>query len=79
MYTPMGWNPADYIASTSVGVTPPGGATDHGDDGETLGRRRVGVPLSSGGNIIRGVPPHWGVHKEASDDYRVKDGLPPHT
>ena len=32
------------------GVPPPGDTTDNGDDGETRVRRKVRVPLGSGGN-----------------------------
>ena len=39
----------------SGGVPPPGGATDHRDDSGTWVRWRVGVPLGSGGNGIRGA------------------------
>ena len=45
------------------GVQPPGGTTDHGDETETRGRRRVGVTLGIGGNGDRGDPPHQGVHQ----------------
>ena len=35
-----------------------GGAMDHGDDGETWDRRRVGVSNGRGGDELRGDPPH---------------------
>ena len=43
------------------------GLTDHGDNSETQGRRRVGVPLGSGGNKICRDPPNQGVHQEVED------------
>ena len=57
------------------GFPPPFRATDHGDVGEEHGRRRVGVPLSSVGNIIHEAPPHRGVHQEAAGDHGGKGGL----
>ena len=39
-------------------VTPSGSATDHKDNGETQGRRGVGVPIGREGGGIRGAPPH---------------------
>ena len=60
------------------GVLPSSGATDHGDDGETQGRRRVGVTIGRGGNGSRGSPPHRGVHQEVSDDHSGEGGLPPY-
>ena len=60
------------------GVPTLGGIMDHGDDGETRGRRRVGVPLGSRGNGIRGDPPHQGVHQEAAGEHSGKCVLPPH-
>ena len=47
------------------GVPPPGGATDQRDAIEMWGRRRVGVPIGSGGNGSRGDLPHLGVHQES--------------
>ena len=46
------------------GVPPSGGTTDHRYYGKTRGRRRVGVPISKGGDGIRGYPPHRGVHQD---------------
>ena len=40
------------------GVPPPGDTMNYGADGETWGRRRVGVPPGSGGNGSHGDPPH---------------------
>ena len=60
------------------GVQPPGGATDHRDDGETRVRRRVGVPHSSGGDGSRGAPPHRGVNQEAEGDHGRNGGLSHH-
>ena len=54
-----------------------GGATDHEDDDETRVRRRVGVPISSGGDGSCGAPPHQGVNQKASDNHRGEGGLPP--
>ena len=49
------------------GVPTLGGATDHGDDIETRGRRRVVLP-SGGGSYGRcGATPHRGVHQEAEE------------
>ena len=59
-------------------ILPLGGATDHGDDVKTRGRRRVGVPLGSGGNGSRGAPPHGVVHQEAAGKLSGKGGMPPH-
>ena len=59
------------------GVPPSGGTTDNGDDGETRGRRRVGVPIGSRGDGSRGDPPHRGVHQEASAVHRGEGGMPP--
>ena len=56
-------------AQGTDGVPPLVGATDHGNDGETRGRWRVGVPSSRGGNVCHGDPPHRGVHQEAADDH----------
>ena len=52
-------------------VPPSGDAMDHGDDGETRGRRRVGVVVSivRGGNGLCGDPPHWGIHQNTADDH----------
>ena len=60
------------------GVPPLGGTKDHGADGETRDRRRVGVPCSSGVNGSRGSPPHRGIHQEMTDIHSRKGGLPPH-
>ena len=60
------------------GVPPQGDLTYHGDDGETRGRRRVLVTLSSGGNRYRGATPHQGVHQEAIFNHIGKGGLKPH-
>ena len=49
-------------AQVPGGVPPLGGVTDHRDEGKTRGRRRLVVPLGSGGNGNRRDPPHWGVH-----------------
>ena len=51
------------------GISPSGSAIDHGDVRETRGRRRVVVPISSGGNGSRKAPPHRGVHQEAAEDH----------
>ena len=59
-------------------VPPRGSTTNHGDDGETWGRQRVGVSLSSGGNVSRGDPTYWGVHQEVSGDHIGKGILSPH-
>ena len=40
------------------GVPPLDRARDHGDDGKTRFRQRLGVPLGSGGNGSRGDPPY---------------------
>ena len=45
------------------GVPPSVGAADHKDDGETRGRRRVGVPISRRVNGSSGDPLHMGVHQ----------------
>ena len=58
-------------------VPPPGGTEDHMDDGEKRVRRRVGVPLGSGGKGSHGYPPHMGIHQETASDYSGKGGLPP--
>ena len=44
------------------GITQSGGATYHEDDDETLGRRRVGVSSSIGGDELHGDPPHQIIH-----------------
>ena len=44
------------------GVSPTGGITDHRTDGKDWGRRRVVVPLGSGGNKRCGAPPTREVH-----------------
>ena len=59
------------------GVPPPGGMTDHEDDGKKRGRRRVGVPIGCGGNGIRWDPLHWSVHQEAEYYHRGEGDLPP--
>ena len=58
-------------------VPPSGGATDHGDDGETRGRRRMGVPISRGGNGRRRAPHHRGVHQEVAHEHSGEGGLTP--
>ena len=58
-------------------VPPLCGATDHRDDGETRGRRRVGVLIGREGYGSCGDPNHWGVHQEAVDDHSIEDVLPP--
>ena len=45
-----------YVQGTD-GIPSSGGATDHGDAGETRGRRRVGVTISRCGDGCRGDPP----------------------
>ena len=60
------------------GVQPPGGATDHGDDGKTWGRRGVGLSSGRGGDGLSGDPPHQSIHKEAADNHSGEGGLPPH-
>ena len=52
-------------------VPPSGGATYHGDDGETWGRRRVVVSRGRGGDGLCRDPPHMSMHKEAADDHIV--------
>ena len=59
------------------GVPSSGGATDHGDDGKTQGRRRVGVPISRRGDGSLGVPTHHSVYQEAADNHIGEGGLPP--
>ena len=73
----MGCDRGDVIGPG--GVPSPGRATDHGDDGETRGRQRVGVTLSISVNGSRGDPPHQGVYQEAGGDHSGKGSLPPHT
>ena len=63
-------------AQGTDGVPPLSGATDNGDDGETWGRRRVGVPRSRGGDGILWDPPHRSIHQEAADDHSGEGGLP---
>ena len=58
------------------GVPPSGGAMDHGDDGETRGRRRVGVSSGRGGDGLCRDPPHHGIHQETTDDHSREGGLP---
>ena len=57
------------------GVTPPGGATDHRDDGEKWGRRRVGVYRGRVGDGLRGDPPHRSIYTEAAYDHIREGGL----
>ena len=57
-------------------ISTSGGATDHGDDGETWVRRRVGVSSNRGGDGLRRAPPHWSIHKEATDNHIREGGLP---
>ena len=59
------------------GVSPSVGATDHGDNGKTWGRQRVGVTSGSEGDVSHGAPTHRGVHQEAVDNHSRKGGLPP--
>ena len=61
----------------SDGIPPSGGATDHGDDGETRGSRRLGVPISRRGDGSRGATPHRGVHQEVADNHSGEGGLSP--
>ena len=56
-------------------ISPSVGATDHGDDGKTWGRWRVGVSRGRGGNGIRGDPPHRSIHQEVADDHIVEGGI----
>ena len=65
-------------AQGTGGVPPSGGATDHGYDGETRGRLRVGAPIDSGGDGNRWASPHWIVHQEAKEDHSGEGVLPPH-
>ena len=51
------------------GILPAGGAMDHGDDGETWGRQRVGISSRRGGNGLCRDPPHDSTHKEATDNH----------
>ena len=65
-------------AQGTGGVPPQFSATDHGDDRETQGRRKLGSPLSSRGTVICGDTTHWGEQQEAAGDHSEKGGLPPH-
>ena len=60
------------------GVPPPGGATDHGDDVEMRGRRRVVLSLGIGGNGDRGDQPNQGVYPETAGNHNGKGGLSPY-
>ena len=60
-----------------VGVPPLGGTKYHRDDRKTRGRRRLGVPCSSGGNGIRRSPPHRGIHQEMTDIHIGKGACGP--
>ena len=57
-------------------ILPLGGATDHGRDVKTWDRRRVGLPLGSGGNGNRGFPPHQDLYQWAIGNHSGKVGLP---
>ena len=57
-------------------VPPSGGATDHGYDGETWGRQRVGVSIGRGGDVLRGDPTHRSIHQETADKHIIEGGLP---
>ena len=72
----LGGDRGDY--QSPGGVPPLGGAMDHGDEGQTRGRQRVIVTLSSRVNGSRGDPPHWGVHQEVSGKHSRKGGMPTH-
>ena len=72
----MGGNQGD--AQFPGGVPPTGGATNNGDDEETRGRRRVGLPLDSGGNGDRRAPSHRGVHQKELGNHSKKGGLLTH-
>ena len=52
-------------------VPPSGDAADHGDGGETWGRRGVGVSSGRGGDGLYGYPPHRSINQEASDNHSV--------
>ena len=52
-------------AKGTVGVTPPGGQADYGDDGDTWGGRGVGIS-TSGEN---------GLHYEAAGNHIGKVGM----
>ena len=65
-------------AQSYGGVPPPGGTTYYEEDGKPWVWQRLRVPLSSGGNIRHGDPPHWGIHQEEAGNHIGKDGLSPH-
>ena len=52
------------------------GTTDHGDNGKTWGRQRVGLSSGRGGDGLRGAPPHNSIHKEAAYNHIGEGGLP---
>ena len=58
------------------GIPPVISKTDHRDDVETWGRRRVGVSRSRGGNELRGATPHWSINKEDADNHIGEGDLP---
>ena len=49
--------------------------TDHGDDGKTWRRQRVGLSSGIEGDGLRGDPPHQSIHKEAEDKNIGEGGL----
>ena len=63
-------------AQCPEGVSLSVGVTDHRDDSETLGRRRVRVSSSRGGNVLRWAPPNRIIHQETEDDHIGEGGLP---
>ena len=58
------------------GIPPYSGKTDHGDDRETWGRRRVVLSSGRRGNGLRWDPPHQSIHKEARDNHIGEGVLP---
>ena len=63
-------------AQGSVSVPPSGGATDHGDDGGTWGRRRVGVSIGRGGDGLHGDPPNRSINQESEGNHSGEGGFP---
>ena len=72
----MGGEGGDFEGS--VGVSPSGVQTDHEDDGETCGRRRVGISPGGGSTISIRLTPLIGLHLETSGNHSVMGYMPTH-
>ena len=66
------------ISEVPEGVSPLVIQMDHGDYGETFGRRGVVISSGGGGTGSCGITPHIGVHIDMVGDHSGRCGMTPH-